>query len=202
MGYVTPEELEQKKIESICKEVLRDKTTSVIFSGVSIEERLTAQVEFPTKVHYSCTVDSLDKEFTTSEQGDGLFDALFTSMKKYMSEDFKTLIDLEVAYFKAEALIETSRSHVTNADAPVLIEVGIYNNRNELLVFKALNRSFISGTISIIKKVFEFMIDVERAALELKHAVESGTASQRYIEQAHSKLADLVKFSSFVEVFR
>lgn len=202
MRYITPEELEQKKIESICREVLQDRATRIIFSDVEIKERLTAQVEFPTSVHYRCKIESLSKDFCTDAVGDGLFDALFTSVKKDLSKNYQTLVDIEVAYFKAEALIETSHAHASNSDAPVLIEVGIYNNRKELIVFKSLNKSFISGTISIVKKIFEFMVDVERAAITFKTAIDSGFASEKFVESAHSKLADLVKFSSFVEVFR
>lgn len=202
MRYVTPEELEQKKIESICRDTLQDKATYIIFSDVEIKERLTAQVEFPTSIHYSCKIQSLDKNFSVDSAGDGLFDALFMSMKKNMSEDYQTLVDIEVAYFKAEALIESTRAHTSNSDATVLVEVGIYNNRKELIVFKSLNRSLISATISTVKKIFEFMIDVERTAVILKEAVDSGLASEKFVEGAHSKLADLVKFSSFVEVFK
>jgi hypothetical protein len=202
MRYITPEELEQKKIESICRETLRDKATYIIFSDIEIKERLTAQVEFPTSIHYNCKIQSLDKDFSVDAAGDGLFDALFMSMKKNMSEDYQTLADIEVAYFKAEALIESTRAHTSNSDATVLVEVGIYNNRKELIVFKSLNRSLISATISTVKKIFEFMIDVERAAVTLKRAIDSGLASEKFVESAHSKLADLVRFSSLVEAFK
>ena len=200
MGLEYPEESLLRNNKLIIDEVLKDEKVQIIISDFVLAEDFDDNI---SNVRFNLT--SFHKKEKTIKNiegyGNGVVDALLSSILNYFSDDYVSLQNVKLYDFIVEVDFTKGRNSL-NSDAPVEIKIVLESNSRSKLYFKARSNSIVRAGISAVCKTIEYLVNAENAVLRLHKDILHAKERRRtdledtYIRQ----LLELVKFISYSRV--
>jgi|10_taG_2_1085330.scaffolds.fasta_scaffold03319_15 hypothetical protein len=199
MNNSFPEEELQKKCASIVKDVLNKNYINLFISNFILKEDDKEKIS-----HISCVISfSNEREDVIMEgKGRGVVDALMNATIAQFGEVFFSLQRVEFDDFAMRVKFKNSLRRRT--DAPVEIKLALKNKRGQRIYFFAESRSMVVAAISVIRKAFEYLINAERAILQLRESIFEAKGRNRrdLVTKYTDQMARLVKIISYEEVIK
>ena len=199
MNNSFPEEELQKKCASIVKNVLGTNYINLFIGNFILKEDDKEKIS-----NISCVISfSNEREDVIIEgKGRGVVDALIGAIMAQFGEVFFSLQQLEFDDFAMR--VKFKNSFTRRTDAPVEIKLALKNKRGQRIYFFAESRSMVVAAISVIRKAFEYLINAERAILQLRESIFEATERNRrdLVTTYTDQMVRLVKILSYEEVIK
>lgn len=203
MDRKTPEEKQVEDNKKIIDKIVGDDQVKYSIKNLSIHE----EDEEMTRASFILSKSVNHQEITSSEIvafGDGFFDAIFNGCIDYISDDYHSLKNFRIESYRAEADIscknDASPSLARQTDSLVKVRVRVYNLISGAGGFTASDRSLLRASVRILEGIVTHLVNAEIAALKLRDFISNKKTREPAI--LTSDLSDLIKVSSFREVFR
>tara|TARA_R100001244_G_C5160409_1_gene130933 strand:- start:226 stop:834 length:609 start_codon:yes stop_codon:yes gene_type:complete len=199
MNNSFPEEELQKKCASIVREVLDRKYINLFIGNFILKEEDKEKIS-----NISCVISFSNEweDVIIEGKGRGVVDALIGAIIAQFGEVFFSLQQLEFDDFAMR--VKFKNSFTRRADAPVEIKLALKNKRGQRIYFFAESRSMVVAAISVIRKAFEYLINAERAILQLRESIFEATKRNRFdlVTRYTDQMSCLVKILSYEEVIK
>ena len=173
MNNTFPEEAHQRHIENIIKEVLGEEYINLFITNFVLSENDEQQI---SNIFCDIKFSNEWKDEQIEGHGTGAVNALVNGMMKTFSQKFFSLEQVELADFAVRVKFASNRR---STDAPVEIKLILRNKRNQRIYFHATSRSMVIAAVSVIRKAFEYLINAERAILQLREDIAYATLRNR-----------------------
>jgi len=199
MNNSFPEEELQKKCASIVREVLDKNYINLFIGNFILKEDDKEKIS-----NISCVISFSNEweDVIIEGKGRGVVDALIGAIIAQFGEVFFSLQQLEFDDFAMR--VKFKNSFTRRTDAPVEIKLALKNKRGQRIYFFAESRSMVVAAISVIRKAFEYLINAERAILQLRESIFEATERNRrdLVTTYTDQMARLVKILSYEEVIK
>ena len=199
MNNSFPEEELQKKCASIVREVLDKKYINLFIGNFILKEEDEEKIS-----NISCVISFSNEweDVIIEGKGRGVVDALIGAIIAQFGGVFFSLQQLEFDDFAMR--VKFKNSFTRRTDAPVEIKLALKNKRGQRIYFFAESRSMVVSAISVIRRAFEYLINAERAILQLRESIFEATERNRrdLVTTYTDQMARLVKILSYEEVIK
>jgi len=199
MNNSFPEEELQKKCASIVREVLDKKYINLFIGNFILKEEDKEKIS-----NISCVISFSNEweDVIIEGKGRGVVDALIGAIIAQFGGVFFSLQQLEFDDFAMR--VKFKNSFTRRTDAPVEIKLALKNKRGQRIYFFAESRSMVVAAISVIRRAFEYLINAERAILQLRESIFEATERNRrdLVTTYTDQMARLVKILSYEEVIK
>ena len=173
MNNTFPEEAHQRHIENIIKEVLGAEYINLFITNFVLSENDEKQI---SNIFCDIKFSNEWKDEQIEGHGTGAVNALVNGMMKTFSQKFFSLEQVELDDFAVRVKFASNRR---STDAPVEIKLILRNKRNQRIYFHSTSRSMVIAAVSVIRKAFEYLINAERAILQLREDIAYATLRNR-----------------------
>jgi hypothetical protein len=186
----TPHEEKQESTHSLIKNILGGDYIFLQFDNIKIQENLKTE-----KTYITCSVAASEDFFLIEAEGDGIVDALFSTLLENFSSTFLSLREIFLEGFSVEAQFNSYSKKNTKTDAEVEARLLIKNKAKTEFIFRYVSTSMISAAIHVIKETFEYFLNSERAVEILFLGIEDARRRNRQdlAEIYIGQLSELVK---------
>jgi len=193
MNNTFPEEAHQQHIENIIKEVLGAEYINLFITNFVLSENDEQQI---SNIFCDIKFSNEWKDEQIEGHGTGAVNALVNGMMKTFSQKFFSLEQVELDDFAVRVKFASNRR---STDAPVEIKLILRNKRNQRIYFHATSRSMVIAAVSVIRKAFEYLINAERAILQLREDIAYATLRNRQdLASKYTKqMTELVRILSY-----
>ena len=193
MNNTFPEEAHQRHIENIIKEVLGEEYINLFITNFVLSENDEQQI---SNIFCDIKFSNEWKDEQIEGHGTGAVNALVNGMMKTFSQKFFSLEQVELDDFAVRVKFASNRR---STDAPVEIKLALRNQRNQRIYFHATSRSMVIAAVSVIRKAFEYLINAERAILQLREDIAYATLRNRQdLASKYTKqMTELVRILSY-----
>ena len=193
MNSPFPEEAHQQYIENIIKDVLGDECVALFITNFVLSENDEKQTS-----NVFCDIQ-FSNEWEAQQiegRGTGAVNALVNGMMEAFSQKFFSLKQVELDDFAVRVKFASNRR---STDAPVEIKLALRNERNQRIYFYATSRSMVIAAVSVIRKAFEYLINAERAILQLREDIAYATLRNRQdlASKYTTQMTELVRILSY-----
>jgi len=198
MNNPFPEEAHQQYIENIIKDVLSDEYVNLFITNFVLSEN---DVKQTSNVFCDIQFSNDWKEQQIEGRGTGAVNALVNGMMETFSQRFFSLEQVELDDFAVQVKFASTRR---STDAPVEIKLALRNERNQRIYFYATSRSMVIAAVSVIRKAFEYLINAERAILQLKEDIACAQLRNRQdlVSKCTRQMTELVRILSYENVIK
>jgi hypothetical protein len=198
MDIIFPEEARQNNLMKIINEVLGPAKVSVFISDFILKENDATKCS-----HISCRLRLKDKTIMIKGTGNGPVDALFTALTQKLNKKYCSLSGIEFDDFSLKVKFKESRRW-NKTDAPVEIKLVLKNGRNKRMYFHAQSRSLVLAAVAAIRKALEFLINAEKAVIQLRKDHHEASERNRVdlTEKYAFQLAELIQISNYEKLFQ
>jgi len=198
MDTLFPEEARQNDLMKIIEEVLGAAKVSVFIGDFILKEDDAAKSS-----HISCKLHLRNRILNIKGRGDGPVDALFTAVVEALTPTYISLEGVQFDDFSLKVKFKEGPT-TRKAAAPVEIKLVLKNERNKRMYFHSQSRSLMAAAVAAIRRAFEFLINAEKAVLQLRDAHRN--AADRYrrdlTEKYALQLAELVQVANYEKLFQ
>ena len=193
MNNTFPEEAHQRHIENIIKEVLGEEYINLFITNFVLSENDEQQI---SNIFCDIKFSNEWKDEQIEGHGTGAVNALVNGMMKTFSQKFFSLEQVELDDFAVRVKFASNRR---STDAPVEIKLALRNQRNQRIYFYATSRSMVIAAVSVIRKAFEYLINAERAILQLREDIAYATLRNRQdlASKYTTQMTELVRILSY-----
>ena len=193
MNNTFPEEAHQRHIENIIKEVLGAEYINLFITNFVLSENDEQQI---SNIFCDIKFSNEWKDEQIEGHGTGAVNALVNGMMKTFSQKFFSLEQVELDDFAVRVKFASNRR---STDAPVEIKLILRNKRNQRIYFHATSRSMVIAAVSVIRKAFEYLINAERAILQLREDIAYATLRNRQdlARKYTTQITELVRILSY-----
>tara|TARA_B100000131_G_scaffold260038_1_gene255773 strand:+ start:43 stop:627 length:585 start_codon:yes stop_codon:yes gene_type:complete len=188
-----PQELLQKKCQSIVRDTLKEKYVNLFVRNFTLREGEKTSIS--CSVAFSNEWDDIFIEGT----GEGAVDALFTTMVSAFSEQYRSLSQVGFDDFVMQVKFKTN---VRKTASPVEIKMALKNAQGKDIYFSSESNSMVKATISVVVSACEYLINAERAIVQLREDIKGARKRRRndLIEAYMNHMVDLVSITSYEEI--
>ena len=188
-----PQELLQQKCQLIVEKTLEEKYVHLSVDNFILREGNRTKI--------SCNVlfsNEWDDIFIDGE-GDGVVDALLTTMISTFSEQYHSLKYISFDDFVMQIKFKTN---IRRSASPVEIKMVLKNAKEKDIYFSSESQSMIKATISVVVSACEYLINAERAIIQLRKDIEGAKERRRndMLDIYINRMIDLVSIISYDEV--
>ena len=198
MDVLFPEEAQQNDLMKIIEEVLGATKVSVFIGDFILKEDDAAKSS-----HISCKLHLKSRILNIKGSGDGPVDALFAAVVEALAPTYTSLEGIQFDDFSLKVKFKEG-SATRKAASPVEIKLVLKNERNKRMYFHSQSRSLIVGAVAAIRKALEFLINAERAVLQLRddHRNAADRNRRDLTEKYAFQLAELVQVANYEKLFQ
>ena len=188
-----PQELLQKKCQLIVRDTLKEKYVNLFVRNFTLREGEKTSIS--CSVAFSNEWDDIFIEGT----GEGAVDALFTTMVSAFSEQYRSLSQVGFDDFVMQVKFKTN---VRKTASPVEIKMALKNAQGKDIYFSSESNSMVKATISVVVSACEYLINAERAIVQLREDIKGARKRRRndLIEAYMNHMVDLVSITSYEEI--
>tara|TARA_Y100001936_G_C15831240_1_gene536915 strand:- start:175 stop:759 length:585 start_codon:yes stop_codon:yes gene_type:complete len=188
-----PQELLQKKCQLIVRDTLKEKYVNLFVRNFTLREGEKTSIS--CSVAFSNEWDDIFIEGT----GEGAVDALFTTMVSAFSEQYRSLSQVGFDDFVMQVKFKTN---VRKTASPVEIKMALKNAQGKDIYFSSESNSMVKATISVVVSACEYLINAERAIVQLREDIKGARKRRRndLIEAYMNQMVDLVSITSYEEI--
>ena len=193
MNNTFPEEAHQRHIENIIKEVLGAEYINLFITNFVLSENDEQQI---SNIFCDIKFSNEWKDEQIEGHGTGAVNALVNGMMKTFSQKFFSLEQVELDDFAVRVKFASNRR---STDAPVEIKLALRNQRNQRIYFHSTSRSMVIAAVSVIRKAFEYLINAERAILQLREDIACAVLRNRQdlASKYTTQMTELVRILSY-----
>ena len=188
-----PQELLQKKCQLIVRDTLKEKYVNLFVRNFTLREG--------EKTSISCSVAFSNEwdDIFIKGTGEGAVDALFTTMVSAFSEQYRSLSQVGFDDFVMQVKFKTN---VRKTASPVEIKMALKNAQGKDIYFSSESNSMVKATISVVVSACEYLINAERAIVQLREDIKGARKRRRndLIEAYMNQMVDLVSITSYEEI--
>jgi hypothetical protein len=188
-----PQELLQKKCQSIVKETLKEK-----YVGLSVKDFILREGP-ETAIECNISFSNDWEDIFIAGKGDGPVDALYTTMINCFSPKFISLKSVSFDDFVMEVKFKKG---ARKSASPVKIKLSLTNGNDKNIYFSSESHSMVAAAISVVTSACEYLINAELTILQLRDFIADARERERvdlmdtYIE----KMVNLVGITTYEEV--
>jgi len=188
-----PEELLQKKCQLIVKEILKEKYVELSVKDFILREGLKTEIE--CNIFFSNDWEDI---FIVGH-GAGPVDALYTAMIDHFSPKFISLKNVSFDDFVVQVKFKNSSR---KSASPVEIKLSLKNGNDRNIYFSSESYSMVGGAISVVTTACEYLINAERAILQLRDFIADARQRERIdvMDVYVDKVVKLVGITTYEEV--
>ena len=177
----------------IVRDTLKEKYVNLFVRNFTLREGEKTSIS--CSVAFSNEWDDIFIEGT----GEGAVDALFTTMVSAFSEQYRSLSQVGFDDFVMQVKFKTN---VRKTASPVEIKMALKNAQGKDIYFSSESNSMVKATISVVVSACEYLINAERAIVQLREDIKGARKRRRndLIEAYMNQMVDLVSITSYEEI--
>jgi len=197
MDILFPEEARQNDLMKIITDVLGEAKVVVFISNFILKEDDATKCS-----NISCKLHLQKEMIAIVGKGNGPVDALFSALIKKLNKRYFSLEGIKFEDFSLKVKFKESRRW-KKTDAPVEIKLVLKNSRDKRLYFHAQSRSLVVAAIAVIRKALEYLINAERAIIQLRLDYADAMSRNRMdlTYKYAFQLGELIQISNYEKLF-
>ena len=197
MDILFPEEARQNDLMKIITDVLGEAKIVVFISNFILKENDTTKCS-----NISCKLHLQKEMIAIAGKGNGPVDALFSALIKKLNKRYFSLEGIKFEDFSLKVKFKESRRW-KKTDAPVEIKLVLKNSQDKRLYFHAQSRSLVVAAIAAIRKALEYLINAERAIIQLRLDYADAMSRNRMdlTDKYAFQLGELIQISNYEKLF-
>lgn len=193
--YWTPEENAQEYWFELVRKVLGKWQVKLLLEKLEVRELID---KFKTQVCCTITASNGIFQFSDTQVGDGVINALYGLIVDNIGHTYGTLKRIQIVDFDVHALIE--QSHPSTSD-PVEVGISVRNSRGESFYFRKESYSVVSASALAVLAAVEFFVNAEIAFLKCVSLVKDAQQRHRIdlVVKFTNMLSEIVKITDYSE---